>query len=325
MKYIKRFIGESIDFNGQGGDYLEVIRLLTSGDDFDKYLGETEIESYSQEELEEFKIYFVKEINGQFKPPVSGIYRMLSLIERLGVTDLITNPDFKPVSVIRELTGKSYNELLNSETIYLNFEEDTVLPDGCFRGLPNLREIIAEVSWSKKLKVDVEFNDNSFEGTTGLERIVLQKVYLKKVTGSPFKNLDRFKVLKTYNYSPLEGYDARTEFSKEAFSGCDSLESLEISLKNNFPVTIFKGLYSLKHLEIKYTRNHFTSATFSSLSNLLILHLGDAVFTYWPGAFIPLESLKKLYINLDSIPKETVEKIRSELPEGCKIENWLPF
>jgi hypothetical protein len=64
---------------------------------------------------------------------------------------------------------------------------------------------------------------------------------------------------------------------------------------------------------------------FKDLKKLNLLSLEHFIFTFDEDTFVDLTELKTLSIDTDDYTSEDQKKILSQLPEGCKIEHFLPF
>ena len=177
-------------------------------------------------------------------------------------------------------------EINRCQKIVLNRNRISSIQPGAFQGLSNL----ADLDLANNQIASIQ--PGAFQGLSNLEHLVLRKNQI-------------------------------TSIQPDAFQGLSKLQRL---LLNDNQITsiqpgMFQGLSNLRFLFLN--DNQITSiqpGTFQGLSNLRFLFLdNNRISTIQPGTFAG-PPLKTLDLSDNRLSADIIERVREELPPGCKLE-----
>ena len=184
--------------------------------------------------------------------------------------------------------------------------ETKELSDGIFDGCINLNEIIYQNDSSlrigkrcfrncKSLKnipnFIANFNKRAFENCTALTNInIIQNTI-------PFACFRGCK-----NINKINNQEKIYKIESFAFSGCESLEEIDIRYPNTIAAEAFSNCKKLKKLKLSMNIQKINSRAFFNCSSLLDINLPDTIDTIKKEAFKNCHSIKKITIpaNLNS-------------------------
>ena len=201
------------------------------------------------------------------------------------------------------LTLKSgdFAGLDNLETLYLDGNQLSALPEDVFAGLGSLEELWLNHNQLSELPEDI------FDGLDNLEELWLNHNQLSELPEDVFDGLGNLKMLALYE-------NQLGALPEDVFDGLESLESLLLgdagygNQLSELPEDVFDGLSDLRRLGLSY--NELTALpedVFDGLDSLKGLYLGhNQINTLPEDVFDGLDSLEDLFLNYNQL---------SELPD----------